>query len=121
MADIDVGNHQAADINLRGVIWGGMLIVAGILIAASAAYLLWQRWNEPGSGANAVRLPEISPPVLQAAPQEDRVRYIAEKQKLLESWEWIDQDKGIARIPVAEAMRILAARGGQTEPLKEAR
>lgn len=107
------------DINARSVLWGGIAIALGTVLAALAAYLLWQWWNassglRPLVGPNAGTLPVIASPVLQSAPQQERAQYFAEKRKLLESWTWVDRQHGIARIPVEEAMRIMAARGGKT-------
>jgi hypothetical protein len=67
-------------------------------------------------------MPQAESPALQSAPQQDRAQYDAEKRKLLDSWEWVDRQRGIARIPVEEAMRIMAARGGNAAvALKESR
>lgn len=103
-------------VHVRGVLWGGAAIIFGIVLAALASYLLWQRWGAPSGaqafgGPNAGAVAQAAPPVLQSAPQQDRARYFAEKRKLLASWAWIDRQRGIARIPVEEAMRIMAARG----------
>ncbi len=112
--------HQPAGISVRGVVWGGAAIVSAILLAAAASYLLWQQWSAPDgtsdSSPNAKRLPQVAPPVLQAAPQDDRARYFAEKRRLLDSWEWIDREHGVVRIPIQEAMQIMAAHGGNTAP-----
>jgi hypothetical protein len=45
---------------------------------------------------------------LQSAPQLDLAQYQAEKRKLLESTEWVDAQHRIARIPIADAMQMLA-------------
>lgn len=108
--------HQPAGISVRGVVWGGVAIVTAILLGAAASYLLWRQWSAPDSGPNAGRLPQVAAPALQAAPQHDRARYFAEKRRLLDSWGWIDRENGIARIPVQEAMQIMAARGGNPAP-----
>lgn len=112
---------QPGGINVRAVLWGGVAIALGTVLAASASYLLWQRWDAP-SGAqisgspNSRAVPTPAAPALQSAPQRERAQYFAEKQKLLESWEWVDRRRGIARIPVEQAMRIMAARSDKTMP-----
>jgi hypothetical protein len=103
-----------SELNARGVLWGGVAIAFGTVLAALVSYLLWQRWSAPSGeqafgGPNANAVPQIAPPVLQSAPQQERAQYFAEKQKLLDSWEWIDRQHGIARIPVEQAMQIMAA------------
>jgi hypothetical protein len=109
--------RRHSDINGRRVVLGGVAIALGVVATALVAYFLWQRWSAtpgapPPGGPNAAAIPAIAPPVLQAAPQQERAQYFAEKQRLLESWEWVDKRAGIARIPIEEAMQITAARGG---------
>lgn len=108
-----------SEVHVSAVLWGGGAIACGIVAAVVASWLMWRHWDAP-SGAqaygapNAGAVPQVERPLLQSAPQQDRAQYLAEKQKLLESWEWIDRRRGIARIPVEEAMKIAAARGGGT-------
>lgn len=113
-------------VNVRGVVWGGASIAIGIVLVVLAAWLLWQWWGAPSGaqpygGPDAGKVPRVAPPTLQSAPRQDRAQYEAEKRKLLESWEWIDQQRGIARIPIEEAMRIMASQGqGQSQSGKSA-
>jgi hypothetical protein len=106
-----------SEFDVRGVLWGGATIVIGTVLAALVSYVLWQWWNAP-SGLQPVEGPGTPAMV---APQPERARYFAEKQRLLESWEWVDRRAGIARIPVEEAMRIMAQRGARTSSSKEQR
>src|SRR6202012_1252902 len=50
-------------------------------------------------------------PALQIKPQDDLKRFEFEQSKALSGYAWVDRSKGIARIPIAEAMRIVAAHG----------
>ncbi|HJV79461.1 hypothetical protein [Noviherbaspirillum sp.] len=96
--------HETAGIHVRGVVLGAAAIALGIGLAALASYFLWKRWS-----VQAEAVPSAASPELQSAPQQERARYFAEKQHLLTSWGWIDKQRGIARIPVDEAMRIMAS------------
>jgi hypothetical protein len=51
------------------------------------------------------------PPRLQADPAADLQVFQAEQARALEGYGWADRDAGLARIPVARAMEILATRG----------
>jgi hypothetical protein len=51
------------------------------------------------------------PPHLQTNPRADLDTYLAEQQSLLNSYAWVDRDKGIAREPIAAAMQRLARDG----------
>ena len=63
------------------------------------------------------RFPE---PVLQKNPQEDLRRFERDQRATLSGYGWVDQSKGLVRIPIEEAMRIIAARGRQAyDPLDQ--
>lgn len=101
------------DINIRAVAWTGVAILIMLALAGTGAYLAWKSWgparsDEAPNSALDFRVPE---PGLPSAPQADRAVFMAEKEKLLHSWQWIDPRAGIARIPIEEAMRIMASRG----------
>jgi hypothetical protein len=82
----------------------GLVIVA----AALAAHALATWWDAPLSGANASEPPlRIEGPRLESAPQYDRDRYYAEKDRLLDRYEWIDREHRIARIPIETAMEVV--------------
>ena len=99
------------DIDVRGVRIGAIAIACGILFALAASFfLLRARGPAANTPAGAFRAPA---PLLQTAPQVERAAYFAEKARLTGSYGWVDRQAGIARIPVDEAMRLLAARAGQ--------
>jgi hypothetical protein len=50
-------------------------------------------------------------PALQRTPQADLKKFELEQRMALEGYAWIDQSKGLARIPITDAMKIIAARG----------
>jgi hypothetical protein len=109
--------HASSDVHVAGIVWGGIAIAVGIMLVVISAWFLWQRWGAPSGakafgGPNAGNVPQAASLALQSAPQLDRAQYFNEKRRLTESWEWIDRQRGIARIPVEEAMRIMAGRNG---------
>lgn len=58
-------------------------------------------------------------PALQIEPQDDLKQFELEQRKALSVYAWVDRSKGIARIPIAEAIRIVAARGDHAyDPLE---
>src|SRR5262249_53311001 len=56
-------------------------------------------------------LPLPSEPRLQVAPQADLDRLHARESEQLTTFSWLDRDKQIARIPIEQAMKLLAERG----------
>ena len=51
------------------------------------------------------------PPLLQTAPAQDLVAFRAQEDRILGSYGWVDKEAGIVRIPIEEAMRIVAENG----------
>ena len=50
-------------------------------------------------------------PTLQISPQGDLDRFGREQASALEGYAWVDRSRGLAHIPIAEAMRRVARRG----------
>jgi hypothetical protein len=50
-------------------------------------------------------------PELQTSPELDLARLTAPQQARLSGYAWIDRDHDIARIPIEEAMQLVAQRG----------
>ncbi len=59
--------------------------------------------NAPQAASTFPRLVTSEPAVLQ--------EFRRQEDALLDSYAWVEKDRGIARIPVAEAMRLVGARG----------
>jgi hypothetical protein len=85
---------------------GGLALV--IVLCAAVVYVLANVWDAPLGGANSAEAARIPAPQLESAPQIDRARYFGEKEALLHRYEWIDREKGVARIPIEVAIAIVA-------------
>lgn len=60
-------------------------------------------------------------PALQKAPQNDLQQYETEQRAALSGYSWIDQARGIARLPIGDAMEIVIKRGAHAyDPLDQA-
>lgn len=55
--------------------------------------------------------PTVSFPKLVSSEPRVLAEFRAQEDALLTSYGWVEKDKGIARIPIDEAIRIVAARG----------
>ena len=62
-----------------------------------------------------------SSPRLQTRPPQDLAAYLAEQKALLESYGWIDREKGIAREPIGAAMKRIVREGSDGFPSAAAR
>ena len=109
-----MSDYTGGDLDLRGLRRGALVIVAAIACALVAAALMLRA---RGPASNTPPRPfDGSKPLLQPAPQPERVDYVAEKRRVTEGYGWVDREAGIARIPVDEAMTLLAARGTPPRP-----
>jgi hypothetical protein len=105
-----MSDYTGGDLDLRGLRRGAYVIVGGIVCALVAGALMLRGHR---SAANTPPHPfQGNAPLLQPAPQPDRVRYFEDKRRVLGSYGWVDRQAGIARIPLDEAMKLLAARAG---------
>lgn len=66
-------------------------------------------------------LDKIPQPRLQEAEPMDLAKLREAEDSLLNSHGWVDRDKGVVRIPIDEAMRLLAERKLPARPLKESK
>lgn len=98
---------SAHDISVRAVRWGALAILGGILFALAAAYGAWRLFG-PEASAGHFAAPA---PLLQSAPQPERAAYFADKEQRIGSYGWVDRKAGIARIPVEQAMQLMAGQG----------
>jgi hypothetical protein len=90
----------------------GLVIVCMVSIVLLWGLLKFFQSQETTSVANTVEPTKLFPqPQLQKTPILDLRVIRAEEDKLLNSYAWVDQPKGVVRIPVAQAIDILAKRG----------
>jgi hypothetical protein len=99
---------ERSDVDLRlvsaiaiGV--GAFLIVVPFLVLAIY----------PGASrlGHIQELPQPPAPRLQVTPQADLARLQASEDAQLHSFGWVDRDQQIARMPIEDAMKLLAERG----------
>jgi hypothetical protein len=70
-------------------------------------------WVYSSSVSDVGRKLTIAPPGprLQVDPEADLNRFRAEEERRLDTYYWVDKQKGIVHIPIAQAMRDLARKG----------
>ena len=81
----------------------GMLVIAPFVMIAAF----------PSSTSDVSRELTIEPPQprLQTNPSADLAQFIADEDKLLDSYYWIDKDKGVVHIPIERAIKELTDEG----------
>jgi hypothetical protein len=127
--------HEVSDVNTRGILWFVLalaLIIAIALVFLRGMFNLFESWTRTAEGerppmarTEKERLPPE--PRLQAAPgfsaegqslelKEPQAEWKVVRRKWqedLDSYGIVDRDNNIARIPINEAIKIVAAKGIQ--------
>lgn len=107
------------DVNVRAVTKFGLGLAGGVVFIA---FLMWFLFDQ--FAARAVRQsphpeqmqasnPQKEPPEprLQKNPPMELKEFRAGEDAILNSYGWIDPEKGIVRIPVSRAMDLVAKEG----------
>ena len=86
-----------------------------VLLVISSFVLIWMY---PNALPDVDRTLHIAPPGprLQTDPQGDLQRFRADEERRLNTYYWIDKDKGIVHIPIEQAMKKLVATGAPGFP-----
>ena len=117
--------YEKEDINERSTFWFGFWI---LVLMVSVAFLLKPLYNllvtrgvENQAPAAYVAEPDpgaLEPPGprLQVTPELELAAFRAQEDAILGSYAWVEKDRDVARIPIDEAMRIVAERGLPTFP-----
>jgi len=93
----------------------GFVIFAGLCVVGLRAY--YDALVGPGLYVPPRPFPA---PELQTSPLSDLEKLQAAQQARLERYGWIDQSKGLLRIPIARAMEIVASKGASAlAPLEQ--
>jgi hypothetical protein len=110
--------HEPTDAEARGVLGVlGALLLATALVGAGLVYLTrglasFERAADPPPPPLAQEPGRLPPaPRLQTQPFADIERQRAEERRLLDSYGWVDEKAGIARIPIERAKKLLLERG----------
>lgn len=100
--------YEPSDWPIVPVAW----IYVGILALLVISPLVMM-WACPQTLSDVSRKLTIEPPAprLQVDPAKELAAFRAHEAKALDTYYWIDKQKGIVHIPIAQAMRKLAKQG----------
>jgi len=116
----DEVTYEREDVNARSSFWFGVWILVVMVAVAIFVRPLYKLLAEEESGSQppAAYLPKAVPPAteppgprLQVHPAADLAAFRARENEILDGYAWVDKEKGVARIPIDEAMRLVAERG----------
>jgi hypothetical protein len=101
-------DYERTDLSLRVI----AIVALGILLLLGVAPLI-MIGAFPKVRGDVDRHLAITPPEprLQTNPEADLGAYVRKEQHLLDSYGWVDRQRGIAHIPIQAAMERLARTG----------
>lgn len=111
--------HETTDMDPKYVLYFGVgLVVAGVLIHLLIWFMFRQFIASQARKDFRPALVEMNrepppEPRLQENPDNDWANMLKQEEEILNRYEWIDREKGIARIPIDRAMDLLVQRGGK--------
>lgn len=110
--------YERRDVNARAIFWIGVVMIIAAVVIHTVVWWLFDAFDrrEAQKGrppATLVRAPQPAPtdPRLQTDAPADLDGLRAAKERELESYGWVDREKGVVHIPVEQAMTILVRRG----------
>jgi hypothetical protein len=106
---------QAGPTYRAGVyILGAMFLVAAALVPMYRFLVRSERTTQPRASSVVRQDPAAAQPAfprLVTSEPKALAEFRAKEDELLEGWGWVEKDRGIARMPVAEAIALVGARG----------
>ena len=115
--------HEQTDVNAWAIGRFGIALVLLCIVTLGLLLGLF-RFFESLAGGPATRVEEPArlpaAPTLETTPVQDLGAIRAQEEKVLSTYGWVDQQKGIVRIPIGRAIDLLAQRGLPARPETEA-
>ena len=110
--------HEESSVSPRALVIGALILVATVVVCQVALGLWMRDFEKKEERVDAafparteIQVDQFPQPRLQSNPTIDMAEVTKEERALIGSYGWVDQKKGIARIPVNRAMEILAQKG----------
>jgi hypothetical protein len=111
-------HHEISDVHVRPLAWLGVglaLLVVISIVAMKGVFTLLDRQQAQRDVAPPPMMtqrPQQPPePRLQTTPVPNRKLILEQENRQLTTYSWVDSKSGVVRIPVDQAMKLLAERG----------
>jgi hypothetical protein len=89
----------------------GLVLLGTLIFLVIAPFVLIGAFPRAVSDVSRALTVEPPQPRLQTDPSDDLARFLVDEDKRLNTYYWIDKEKGIVHIPIEQAMQELAAEG----------
>lgn len=112
-------DYERKDVDTESVLHVGAIVAVVTILSSVLVLFLFNFMVERARKADPPNPPlarheqgrQAPEPRLQEMPFKDIGELLAAERQILEGYGWVDEKAGIARIPVAEAMKIVAEKG----------
>lgn len=115
MADLDVHVESNPDTAYERSDWPlgrvGLILVGTFLFLIIATFVLIGAFPRAVSDVGRALTIEPPAPRLQTNPPAHLAQFRAEEDKQLNSYYWVDKQKGVVHIPIDQAMKEVAKKG----------
>jgi hypothetical protein len=117
-------HHEESDVSVSGIFRFAVVLVLLCVFSLALLVGLFQYFDS--RDPLAPQLTRVPPaPRLEELPIRDLATFRQGEENLLNGYSWVDQSKGVVRIPIERAIDILAQRGlpsraQQPQPLSKA-
>lgn len=112
------------DENVRAILRFGIWMVVAAVVIYAVLFGMFQYFDRQAAAADPARSPllvdekppatpiaRFPQPQLQADAAADLVKVQAAEQEKLATYGWVDRNAGVVRMPIDQAMRLVAQRG----------
>jgi hypothetical protein len=112
--------YEGADITVRPIVTTVIVLAAITIVSYIVVFGLYQYWKRADKETRTENLlpiavgdqqPRVGPLLLEGSEAPDLKNMKVEAAKKVDSYGWVDQNTGVAHIPVERAMDIVAEKG----------
>ena len=89
----------------------GLVLLGTFMFLVIGAFVLIGAFPRAVSDVSRALTVEPPQPRLQTDPSEDLEKFLVDEDKRLNTYYWIDKEKGIVHIPIQQAMQEIAEEG----------
>jgi hypothetical protein len=123
-------DHEHSDVNIRAILSFGAGLVAIVAVSAVIIRILFGVLERQAEAQDPAMSPVAMPagrqppdPALVTNEPGDLARFRVQQTKTLESYGWVDQQGGVAHVPIEDAKKLLLqgglpARSGAVDALE---
>jgi len=118
-------SHETRDVNVFQISAFGIGLLLACIVTVFAMWVMFRflfaredakNSNNPAAAMMSQRQTEPPKPNLQAEPKLELKDLRGNEDTMLHSYGWVDSSKGIVRIPIDQAIDIVAQKGLPSKP-----